>query len=197
MATGSASVNTLLWVNKDVKSSSFSNNLNDLGARKAINSHVQAWRKANRAQSRKDPESRHSAKYGEHHFDKSTLQQVDRYSKCRCRSIPCVCLPEYSPGCSPLGNHHDPFGCTNIPINAETHRLLIYFSVVWIKTAFRSNVALDAPGWPHEYDPPSVAYKLVQHSLSDELHLYSLLAAMTGRMKYVTGHYVSRPDRPE
>jgi hypothetical protein len=38
---------------------------------------------------------------------------------------------------------------------------------------------------------------MVANSLSDKLHVYSLLSAMTGRMKKVTGHHIERFDAPE
>jgi hypothetical protein len=96
----------------------------------------------------------------------------------------------------PSGSPADPFGCSKVTIDVQMHRFLLFFTVVWMPTAFRLDVQVNSPGQIQQR-PASTSTDLIRGCMANEMHMYSLLAAATGRMKFVTGDTLDRSDRPE
>lgn len=199
----------LLWINKDQKSTSFSNSKGDVSNRKLIGRHVQKWTTEATAPRQKATFRKHTFLLGAQRRDNGqelvakhqVIPFAERTSKpCHCQDHPCRCTVENIPNSRnyfPVGNSSDPFAQSQVPLTIEIYRLVDYFIHSWSKTTFRG-VHPPCPGTDIAAVKDSVtAHSIVQSCLSNKVHMYSLLSAMAGRIKHVTAHQIEQSDRPE
>jgi hypothetical protein len=98
--------------------------------------------------------------------DGRKCESPQAYGECMCRCARATSLDHSETSgcatqCCPCGCSSNPFGCSKVPVDEEIHRTLTFFSVVWITTAFTSDVSRDASAWPRASRSELVASDLV------------------------------------
>lgn len=89
----------------------------------------------------------------------------------------------------------EPFGQFKVSMNAEKHRILQYFVVKFFPTVTRLDIVAFIGDPTARLANPAI--QVIRNSLSDELHILSLLTAASARMKYVEQYHFARHDLPE
>ena len=108
-----------------------------------------------------------------------------------------ACIPaQERQGLHMSGGRADPFSCSKVVIDVNIHRFLSFFTVVWMPTAFKSDAQAKDQG-KLQQRPNSSIKDIIRGCMSNDMHMYSLLAASTARMKFVTADRLDRIDRPE
>jgi hypothetical protein len=214
------SIAPLLFVNKNPRSTSLSNNRSDQTSRQKINKHVQQTRDV----------------------DRERLDRIHRLNPIRFsrgsdsgatsvgttpKLVPSTTLPtppytplvpanvlgsgssaindaevvkESSPGSDltqviPEGGTVEPFGVCKVPLDNERYRILQYFVLEMFPAISRS----DTPAFFTEPVSPGqqAAAQMIRDCLTDEMHTYALLTASSARMKFLTRTPLSQADLPE
>jgi hypothetical protein len=155
---------SFLWIDKDLRSQSLSNCKKDAAGRGAIYLHIEAWR----SEARRLPSKVIIERFKDSGGCKCRegAESPQAYGECMCRCARATSLghsetSDYTSQCRPCGSPSDPFGCSKGPVDEEIHRALTFFSVVWIITAFISDVSRDASAWSRASRSESVASDLV------------------------------------
>jgi hypothetical protein len=100
----------------------------------------------------------------------------------------------------------DPFASIDVQLDTESHSVLQYFASKWTPSACKCTQGSRTPlctwpgteiasAWPQK--KVTSMEEAVRRCLFNQMHMYALLAASTGRMKYVTRDHIKRVDIPE
>ena len=174
----------LLWINKSTDSSSLISNENESWL---IRKHVQSLRKPGKSKhvvfSRGEALSWRT---------KPSVQDPARST----RSSPelqvdnPMTTPIYRQTIVPSRGSLEPFDCFAIPVEANVLTHFHYFEEVWSSSAFQSPLYFAQATTESNAD----VVARVRETLTDQVHIYSLLAATSGRMKAVSADPLDHID---
>jgi hypothetical protein len=96
---------------------------------------------------------------------------------------------------SPMGGSHDPFNCSVVPLNARKHRILQYFTTLWMPSSLEKTGAVT----PLRTQDFQLSFNIIKSFLasSSEIGIYALLSAAASRMKYISRLPLDYHDTPE
>jgi hypothetical protein len=197
----------LLWVNKDISSKSLSNNEDDAPLRKLVSLHINSLQKGKHKTSKLSRLSFPPKTFGWRF--RETCRDI--WPSCRLEAGPALERFVHVPhsawkgqACGsrgheggmrlqsqPRGSHWDPFSRSSVKFTSEISRVMQYFEAVC------SSTALVGPKHHRDRLPNGSIGDLFQQCLSDELHMFALLATTIGHMKYLTASTMKCSDRPE
>jgi len=183
-----------LWVNKTPSSETLSTTrkARDKDDLRVITSHARQWCAATRHQQRRST-VQSGAIQSIVGWERAAVDQEDSAHSSRSSSK--VPIPWPSPPIGITGNSTDPFAYLEEPGDAWWSRNAFRYAVdMWLPTVFRSVAAFD-PGIPVGQE--LVMNQIIRGCLSNEMHMYTLLAASTGRLKFVLKVPLARTDSPE
>src|SRR3984885_11615816 len=186
-----------LFIGNDVSSMSSPKVDGEPQTRLAVNRHVQRWR------ARKSASKGVVTPYQEMQTPK-IAQKVFRWRVKGPQGHQTMQPANYS---SALLIHPlDPFASINVQLDAESHGVLQYFASKWTPSACECTQGSRTPlcTWPGteiaSFLPQKKATSMeetVRRCLFNQMHMYALLAASTGRVKYVARDHIKRVDLPE
>ncbi|RVX69911.1 hypothetical protein B0A52_05746 [Exophiala mesophila] len=212
----------LLFVNKTADSKSLSNSKADTDNVREINQHVQrsrdlikerlkkrrlsrsrlplGWITSNAASHPLSPALRSAWVTDDAVTDQDVADNEERSDISAADHSPAVqFFLENSPSTlsllSPKVVAMEPFGQFKVSMNAEKHRILQYFVVKFFPTVTRLDIVAFIGDPKARLANPAI--QVIRNSLSDELHILSLLTAASARMKYVEQYHFARHDLPE
>jgi hypothetical protein len=99
---------------------------------------------------------------------------------------------------SPTGSSIDPFDCSVVPLNVRKHRILQYFTILWMPSSLENTGAVSAFTGLQKQDF-QLSFNIIKGFLSssNEIGTYALLSAAASRMKYMGGLPLDYADTPE
>lgn len=196
MAGEKAKESNFLFIDNDVSSMS-SPKVGESQTRIAVNRHVQRWR------AQKSTSNGAFTPYQQMQTPK-LAQKVFRWRLKGPQGHQTLQPAKYSN--TLLMHQLDPFASIDVQLNAESHGVLQYFASKWTPSACKCTQGSRTPlcTWPgmeiaSTWPQKRVASmeETVRRCLFNQMHMYALLAANTGRMKYVTRDRIKRLDLPE
>jgi hypothetical protein len=196
MAGEGAKESNYLFIDNDVSSMS-SSKVGEPQTRFAVNRHVQRWR------------AQKSTSYGvvtpyQETQTPKLAQRVFRWRLKRPQGRQTLQPAKYSN--TLLMHQLDSFTSIDVQLDTESHGVFQYFVSKWTPSACKCTQGSRTPlcTWPgmeiaSTWPQKGVASmeETVRKCLFNQMHMYALLAANTGRMKYVTRDHIQRLDLPE
>ena len=196
MATGAKKTSKFLFVDNDVSSIS-SPRPGQPRSRFAVNSHVQRWRVGQSKYSKalNPPHEAQPSQSSQRVFCWRLKGPHGRRSLQPARSSATL-----------LVHQLHPFASTDVQLDVESSSVLLYFASKWTPSACKCIEGSQTPlcTWPGIKAIPrssesggSSIDETIRRCLFDKMHMYALLAASAGRMKYITKDHLKRVDLPE
>jgi hypothetical protein len=197
MAGEEAPESNFLFIDNDVSSMSSPKVGGESQTRFAVNRHVQRWR------AQKSASNAVVIPYEKMQTSK-LAQKVFRWRLKGPQGHQTLQSTKYSHAL--LIHQLDPLASIDVQLDAESHGILQYFASKWTPSACKCTQGSQTPLciWPGTDMASTWAQEnvtsmkeTVRRCLFNQMHMYALLAASTGRMKYVTRDHIKRVDLPE
>ncbi len=192
--TSSTTNQELLWVNRTPESETLSTTRQEREALRTITSHARQWRAALRRQQRlysaqtEATRAQRVVGWGR----PGTLSETSSAEISAAPSPPALVT-------STTGTMADQFAYLETPNDTWwSHNAFQYSVQVWLPYIFQDLDLIDET-WPSTSSQsiPDTINRIVQGCLANRMHMYALLAASSGFMKFVLRQQLDRHDAPE
>lgn len=181
----------LLWVNRTPESDRLSASRQERDELRTITSHARQWRAALRRQQRLYT-AQNEATHAQSIVGWGRQGNLSGNSSAEMSAAPSpVAITEI------IGNSTDPFAYLETPEDGWwLHSAFQYAVLSWLPSVFEDIDVFDET-LPSSESCLATIDRIVQGCLANRMHMFSLLAASTGLLKYVLGIQLDRRDSPE